>query len=68
MRSPAGRNGFARQEYGQRSFNRSGTIISIRAGQQVSDIEFKLTPAPTISGRVVDMYGEPQPGITVQAL
>jgi hypothetical protein len=67
-RIAAGRNGFARQEYGQRSFNRSGTIISIRAGQQVSDIEFKLTPASTISGRVIDMYGEPQPGITVQAL
>ena len=64
----AARNGFARQEYGQRSFNRSGTIISVRAGQQVQDIEFKLTPAPTISGRVVDMLGEPQPGITIQAL
>src|SRR5262245_6671783 len=64
----AARNGFARQEYGQRSFNRSGTIISVRPGQQVQDIEFKLTPAPTISGRVVDMYGEPQPGITIQAL
>jgi protocatechuate 3,4-dioxygenase beta subunit len=64
----AARNGFARQEYGQRSFNRSGTIISARPGQQVQDIELKLTPAPTISGRVVDMYGEPQPGITIQAL
>src|SRR5262245_10667092 len=64
----AARNGFARQEYGQRSFNRSGTIISVRPGQQVQDIEFKLTAAPTISGRVVDMYGEPQPGITIQAL
>jgi len=64
----AARNGFARQEYGQRSFNRSGAIISVRPGQQVQDIEFKLTPAPTISGRVVDMYGEPQPGITIQTL
>src|SRR5262249_24891192 len=44
------------------------TIISVRTGQQVQDIEFKLTPAPTISGRVVDMYGEPQPGITIQAM
>jgi len=67
-RVAAARNGFARQEYGQRSFNRSGTILSIRAGQQVQDIELRLTPAPTISGRVVDMYGEPQPGVTVQAL
>src|SRR5262249_8129390 len=64
----AARNGFARQEYGQHSFNGSGTIISVRPGQQVQDLEFKLTPAPTISGRVVDMYGEPLPGITLQAL
>src|SRR6516164_6797613 len=31
-RIAAGRNGFAKQEYGQRSFNRSGTIVSIRSG------------------------------------
>jgi hypothetical protein len=67
-RIAAARNGFARQEYGQRSFNRSGTIVSVGPGQQVQDIEIKLTPAPTISGRVVDMFGEPQPGITIQAL
>src|SRR5437762_4641956 len=67
-RVAAARNGFARQEYGQRSFNRSGTILTIRAGQQMQDVSFKLTPAPTISGRVVDANGEPQPGITIQAL
>ncbi len=67
-RVAAARNGFARQEYGQRSFNRTGTIISVRAGQQVPEIEFRLAQAPTISGRVVDTYGDPQPGITVQAL
>ena len=64
----AARNGFARQEYGQRSLNRSGTIISVRPSQPIQDIEIKLTPAPTISGRAVDMYGEAQPGITIQAL
>jgi hypothetical protein len=67
-RVSAARNGFAKQEYGQRSFNRTGTIISVRAAQQVPDIEFRLAPAPTISGRVVDSYGDPQPGITIQAL
>lgn len=64
----AARNGFARQEYGQRSFNRPGTVMSIRAGQQVTDLTFRLTPASTISGRVMDSLGEPVPGITVQAL
>ena len=64
----AARNGFARQEYGQRSFNRPGTVINIREGQQVNDISFRLIPASTISGRVMDSNGEPLPGITVQAL
>jgi len=64
----AARNGFARQEYGQRSLNRPGTLIDIREGQQVRDISFRLIPAGTISGRVMDTNGEPLPGITVQAL
>jgi hypothetical protein len=64
----AARNGFTRQEYGQRSSNRPGTVMTIRAGQQVTDISFRLTPASTITGRVIDSTGEPLPGITVQAL
>jgi len=62
------RNGFTRQEYGQRSFNRSGTVLNIRAGQPIPEISFRLTPAATISGRILDTNGEPLPGITVQAL
>jgi len=64
----AARNGFARQEYGQRSLNRPGTPLNIRAGQQITDIAFRLTPAGTISGRVLDSTGEPLVGVTVQAL
>lgn len=64
----AARNGFARQEYGQRSFNRPGTVMNVRAGQQVTDVSFRLTAASTVSGRVLDSLGEPQPGVTVQVL
>jgi sarcosine oxidase gamma subunit len=67
-RIAAARNGFAKQEYGQRSFNRAGTILTLQAGQQMQDVAFKLSAAPTISGRVIDTNGEAQPGITVQAL
>jgi hypothetical protein len=67
-RLSAARNGFARQEYGQRALNRPGTILNIRAGQQMTDVAFKLTPAATISGRVMDSNGEPLTGVTVQAL
>jgi len=62
------RNGFARMEYGQRTFNRPGTVVNIRAGQQVTDVSFRLSPASTISGRVLDSLGEPLPGVTVQAV
>jgi hypothetical protein len=48
-RLTAARNGFARQEYGQRSLNRPGTVLNIRAGQTVNDVAFKLTPAGTIT-------------------
>ena len=64
----AARNGFARMEYGQRTFNRPGTVLNIRAGQPVTDVSFRLSPASTISGRVMDSLGEPLPGVTVQAL
>jgi protocatechuate 3,4-dioxygenase beta subunit len=64
----AARNGFARMEYGQRTFNRPGTVLNVRAGQPVTDISFRLSPASTISGRVLDSLGEPLPGVTVQAL
>jgi protocatechuate 3,4-dioxygenase beta subunit len=67
-RLSAARNGYARQEYGQRALNRPGTILNLRAGQQLTDVAFKLTPAATISGRVMDSNGEPLTGVTVQAL
>ncbi|HET9833862.1 MAG TPA: carboxypeptidase regulatory-like domain-containing protein [Vicinamibacterales bacterium] len=65
----AARNGFTKQEYGQRSMNRPGTVLNVGVGQQIQDITFHLAPAATISGRVLDgVTGEPLPGITVQAL
>ena len=62
------RNGFVRGEYGQRSVNRPGTVITVRAGQQITDVAFRLIPASTISGRVMDSTGEPLAAVTVQAL
>jgi protocatechuate 3,4-dioxygenase beta subunit len=67
-RLTAARNGFVLQENGQRSLSRQGTVLDLRAGQQVTDVGFRLMPASTISGRVLDSNGEPIPGVTVQAL
>src|SRR5690348_17860247 len=37
-RISAARNGFARMEYGSRALNRPGTVVNIRAGQQMADV------------------------------
>src|SRR5213593_4241327 len=67
-RLSAARNGYSKQEYGQRSLRGPGTPITLQAGQTLKDIVFRLTPAGTITGRLTDSTGEPMPGITVQLL
>ncbi len=62
------RAGFVRMAYGARSSMRSGTILSIRPGQKVTGIAFKLTPQAVITGRVMDEDGEPVMNVSVQAL
>jgi protocatechuate 3,4-dioxygenase beta subunit len=64
----AARNGYTRMEYGQKLMNRPGTVLNITAGQIMKDVAFKLTPAGTVTGRIVDELGEPLPGLTVQIL
>jgi hypothetical protein len=67
-RIQAARNGFMKQEYGQRSPNSLGVVVTVQPGQQ-QDLTLRLSPASTITGRVVDaLTGDPLPGITVQAM
>ena len=53
-------DGFIRQEYGKR--------IVVAGGQQVGDVLFELEPAPTVTGWVLDSFGEPIANIMVEAL
>jgi hypothetical protein len=64
----AQRNGFARQEYGERAPGRGGTSIDLVAGQTIKDVVFRLVPGGAVAGRVADATGEPLAGITVQLL
>jgi hypothetical protein len=50
-------DGYARQE--------SARTIDVAAGQTVSGIAVNLTPAGTLTGRVVDARGHPLPGVVV---
>ncbi|HET9219418.1 MAG TPA: carboxypeptidase-like regulatory domain-containing protein [Terriglobia bacterium] len=61
-------NGFVRQEYGQRSQNGQGTPIVLAANQNMKEIALRLTPAGTVSGRILDENGQPALGIPVQLL
>ena len=62
------RNGYSRQEYGQRVFGGQGRVVRIAAGQSITGLAFHLTPAGTVSGVVKDASGEPLAGAQVQLL
>src|SRR5262245_37687224 len=62
------RDRYVASEYGQRSPIGSGVAISLSAQQQFKDARVALAPAGTISGRVLNRYGEPAGNINVQAL
>jgi protocatechuate 3,4-dioxygenase beta subunit len=67
-RIAAARNGYARQEYGQRVFGGLGRVVTIAAGHAVESITVSLIPAGTVTGVVSDPSGEAIAGLQVQLL
>src|SRR5688572_11544393 len=61
-------SGFVRLEYGQRSQNGQGTPFALTANQAMKDVALRVTPAGTVSGRILDENGQPALGIPVQLL
>ena len=58
----ANRNGYVSQAYGQKSSDpqrSQGTVLMVRAGETLSEIDLKLIRGGVIEGRVVDPDGEP---------
>lgn len=55
----ADRNGYVRQQYGQRGQARMGAPLVLERGQNLRDIVFRLVPAAILTGRVTDDEGEP---------
>jgi len=66
-RIAAARNGYARQEYGQRAFGGPGRTLTVAAGS-VETVTISLTPAGTVTGVVRDLSGEAIAGLQVQLL
>jgi len=53
------RNGYVNAEYGQKKPGTHGAILSLSAGQRMTELVFKLARAAAISGHVFDEDGEP---------
>ncbi len=62
------RNGFVRQEYGQRRPNRTGVILTLERGQHLRDVVLRLVPSGVVAGRIVDEDGEPLADAAVRPL
>ncbi len=62
------RNGYVRQEYGQRAANRPGIILTLQTGQYFRDMVLRLIPTGAITGRVYDEAGDPIEGGRIRAL
>jgi hypothetical protein len=62
------RNGYVDAQYGQKKPNDPGSKLTLRPGQKLVDLVFKLGRTGVITGRLFDEDGEPMQGIRVNAL
>jgi hypothetical protein len=63
----AGKDGFVKREYGQRTAGESGQPVDLADGQVAERIDVSLPSGAVFSGQVLDDAGEPQSGVIVQA-
>ncbi len=61
------KSGYIRTTYGSKAEIGTGTVLTLTAGQKLTDLKFPLTTQATISGRVLDEDGDPVGGARVQA-
>lgn len=66
-RLSADRFGYIRQQFNPRD-DSSGMTLKLRAGQQLEDLRFELTPQGVITGRVLDEEGDPIHHVSVLLL
>jgi protocatechuate 3,4-dioxygenase beta subunit len=62
------KNGFVDQQYGERKPGDPGSILTLRPGQDLKDLLFRMLPSAVISGRILDEDGDPLPFVEVSAL
>lgn len=62
------RNGYVDQELGQKKLGDPGATFTLRPGQRIADLVFKLGRAGVIAGKAFDEDGEPMTGVLVSAM
>src|SRR5579862_6486613 len=62
------REGYVTQSYAEANSQGSGAILSLAAGQQLTDLIFRLRKTAVISGQVLDEDGEPMAQVAVEVL
>jgi protocatechuate 3,4-dioxygenase beta subunit len=66
-RLTAERQGFLRQNYGERKYSGGGTPIVLGDGQNIKELQFRMNPQAVITGKVLDEDGEPLANVQVRA-
>jgi Carboxypeptidase regulatory-like domain len=61
-------DGFLTQEYGARKPSEAGATLTLRPGQAMRDLVFRMVRSAVIAGRVISEDGEPLPWVKVTAL
>jgi carboxypeptidase family protein len=67
-RLSANRQNYVRASYGERRPLGPGTPIEIAAGQVAARIDFALQRTAAITGRILDEFGDPAPGVQVTSM
>ena len=62
------RTGYLHTEYGAKGPMRSGTVLNLRAGQQMTGLSLGLIPQAVITGKVLDEDGDPMGMATIEVL
>lgn len=62
------RDGYVTAEYGQRTLSDPGSVLTLKPGQNLKDLLFRLVSSAVISGRIQNEDGDPLAWVRVSAL
>jgi hypothetical protein len=62
------RDGYRSSRYGQRSPSQNGAVMTLEPGQKMTDLLFRLSKLAVVSGRIVDLDGDPVQGANVAVM